>query len=820
MVLLHKRAGFDSGRATKILSGLLLGFWFHLTVALLPAAARTVLGVVRSPDNATQWSDIVDRLREMGTAYQTIDLQQLQRPQDLEGITVIFLPNLKGLTKEQVQLFQDWVSQGGRIIASGPIGNNASPSISQTLQALKVTYAAPTTDKGGFDSRWLKTVLEQNEPGAVTPTPPRVSPATAGAAIAGTWPVETKTTSTGGKPWSMDEEIPVSEDPAEQVAPPGAEVTAGPLPINALDAIALRQELENLIGRVESALLAVNAAAANPANLQSSQLKAMTIAPTAADQASPAGANALATARQLIRAFSESVEQGDYAMARRQWLQARQLLWDSYPLDQPFAQPEIRAVWLDRGTIVQAGSEKELALMFDRLAAARINTIFLETINAGYPIYPSKIAPRQNPLTKGWDPLAAAVKLAHERGMELHAWVWVFAAGNQKHNKLVQLPVSYPGPILEAHPDWANRDNQGRIVPLGQNKPFLDPANPEVRAYLLQIFTEIATRYEVDGLHLDYIRYPFQDPSADRTYGYGMAARQQFKRLTGVDPITLSPRNPDRSAQMLWQQWTDFRTQQVNSFVAEVAQTLRPKRPRLILSAAVFPISEFERLQKLQQQWEVWAREGNVDLIVPMSYAADTNRFQRIVQPWLMQVDLGGALVMPGIYLFKLPELMTIDQIQAIRNLSGGGYSLFAMQHFSDRLQLIFSQTQKLPQPIPQEPIPYRQPFATAAIRYAGLQREWEFLITRGKLRFREKELVNWRTQSEAVAVALSQLAEQPTPAHLDRAMELTGEFRGQFRDLLRLPALGQSYQVNTWENQLTAIDRLLQYGKRTAFRS
>ena len=115
----------------------------------------------------------------------------------------------------------------------------------------------------------------------------------------------------------------------------------------------------------------------------------------------------------------------------------------SYPVNDHLAQPEIRAIWLDRGTIVKARSKKDLEPLFDRMAKAGINTVFMETVNASYPIYPSRIAPEQNPMTKGWDPLQASIELAHERGMELHAWLWAFAAANQGHNAILGQPKHY-----------------------------------------------------------------------------------------------------------------------------------------------------------------------------------------------------------------------------------------------------------------------------------------------------------------------------------------------------------------------------------------
>ena len=306
------------------------------------------------------------------------------------------------------------------------------------------------------------------------------------------------------------------ENPDDQVAPPGLNVEPGNYPINPYLSLAMQQELDNLVGRFESALF--RAASANQtADLGASSLDPKLTASAADSDMGGLGGEiirhpVLAEAQRLILDWPELIEQRSYSEARQRWLAVRQALWDNFPIDQPFAQPEIRAMWLDRGAIVQAGSRRQLAEIFDRLAAAGINTVFFETVNAGYPIYPSRVAPQQNPLTRHWDPLRAAVDLAHERNMELHAWVWAFAAGNQLHNTILNLPTHYPGPLINSHPDWAGYDNQGNMIPRGQTKPFLDPANPEVRNYLLRLLAEMVNNYDLDGIQLDYIRYPFQDP--------------------------------------------------------------------------------------------------------------------------------------------------------------------------------------------------------------------------------------------------------------------------------------------------------------------
>ncbi|MFB2876111.1 glycoside hydrolase family 10 protein [Floridanema aerugineum] len=599
-------------------------------------------------------------------------------------------------------------------------------------------------------------------------------------------------------------------DPTERVAAAGIQVVPGGEAISPSEAIAMRQELENLIGRVESALLTANAAN-NSVRIAEGKVgnTPTTVAATTLTNNQLSAANTLQQARDILQSLPELIANRDYANARSQWLKTRANLWNLYPLDARVENSEIRAIWLDRGTIIQAGSEQGLAKVFDRLAQAGINTVFFEVVNAGYPIYPSQVAPEQNPLTKGWDPLAAAVKLAHERGMELHAWVWTFAIGNQRHNTILNQPQDYLGPVLTANPGWANYDRQGNIIPVGQSKPFLDPANPEARRYLLKLFEEIVSRYKVDGLQLDYIRYPFQDPRRDFVYGYGGAARQQFQQLTGVDPINISPNSP------LWQKWTDFRTEQVNSFVAEVAQMLRQKRSDLILSVAVFGYPEAQRIQMLQQHWEVWARRGDVDLILPMAYAQDTNRFQELAQPWLVNDSLGGTLVLPGILLLNLPELSAIDQIQFVRDSPNGGYALFAMEHFSNSLQGIFNRTQATVRRDNKEPSPLRQPFAAAANRLTILQREWNFLLGSNQLLMTQSEREQYNTQSAELLKVFNRLAEKPNASNFDAAKKALTLFRFQFSGWMRLHSMKNNYQVQTWNNRLASLERLLNYGEK-----
>ena len=1071
----------------------LLGALLSLMV-LLPKAGRAsvLLGIIRDFQNTDEWNQVIRRIDALGISYEPIDLRQIKTVDELSGVRVIFLPNIEVLTEPQVQIIEEWVKGGGKLIASGQIGQKSQLGVRQKLRSLLGSYWAfplsqPTipepkyrcldltctkstnwapktnnvgtvtggilipaglnsttaatwkgtsgssavvitpqvtylgwhwgnTESAAVDSIWLQAILNRyqgqpefsarnnnifslennrrsvsdannSNPVKIQPrsnpspssrkesvSPVRVQPKRnsvntgENSNINPTAPIaensivnenniwlrrQEKKSSTenepenliqareelgsqnsnlgskittvpeseivGGKDTAVSEsensttettnnrgrniwqrlqqekeeqnqasevvgekdqvidsstnstlqnnnrgsiwnrtqeetktrasssrrhpimrllrslppiEVPSAQrDPSSGSASPGLDIRQGNYPISRAKAYAMLEELNNLLGRFESALIAaksanvkVDLAADDVSLLAASTGNARFIAQR--NQKIRGGQQVIVKVRQVIQNFPQQVKAKQYAAARNQWLQARQMLWNNYPTDGQRAGAEIRAVWLDRGTIVRARSERGLAGVFNRLAAAGINTVFFETINAGYTIYPSNVAPRQNPLTTSWDPLKAAVKLAHERNMELHPWIWAFAVGNKAHNQALGQGDSYLGPVISAHPSWVMTDKRGRKRHPLDGKVYMDPANPEVRQYLLNIIDEIASRYEVDGIHLDYIRYPFQNPERNFSYGYSTIARNQFRQLYGIDPMKIS----SRDRQNLWR-WTEFKINQVNSFVANTSSFLKKKYPRLIFSVAVFPFPRHQRFDKIQQDWESWVMNEDIDLLTPMTYALDTNRFQRITQPLTNTGVLGSTLITPAVKLLNIPEIVAVDQIQAARDLPTGGYIIFAAERitggfhgFLTRTQggvemdntrraslNTFGKTAKVVEGV----IPYRQPFIAAADRFQALKKEWSFLLGNEQLFLRELQLESWGNEVGELATALENLADSPDHSNFNIAKRKLRKFQLKFRSNMSDHARQNAYQVQTWQNRLTALEMLLNYGER-----
>lgn len=293
------------------------------------------------------------------------------------------------------------------------------------------------------------------------------------------------------------------------------------------------------------------------------------------------------------------------------------------------------------------------------------------------------------------------------------------------------------------------------------------------------------------------------------TYGYGIAAREEFKEQTGYDPIELNPYHP------VWSEWTRFRSEQVDNFVGLVSQSLKQLRPELTLSTAVFPMPKRERLQKIQQHWEKWVGKEWIDLLIPMTYAKDSERLRSLTAPLLDEFDGGRTLLLPGIRLLNISDVAALDQMQLLRGMPTEGYALFAAENLNSSLTETFNSTQGS---IAQSGLlPHREPFSTALARYQSLQREWNFFLTNHSIETDEATLKKWGKQADRLEAELQNLIDEPTGRNFFSAQISLSSLRQQFPYWMKQTKEIDSYQVQVWQNRLDTLDRLLSYGERKA---
>ncbi|MCR4881571.1 MAG: family 10 glycosylhydrolase [bacterium] len=338
---------------------------------------------------------------------------------------------------------------------------------------------------------------------------------------------------------------------------------------------------------------------------------------------------------------------------------------------------ENRGIWFDRGTIVNIKSRADMGKYMEKLKTSGINTVYFETFNAGYTIYPSKIG-TQNPLTKGRDPLSWAIEEAHARNMKLQAWVWIFAVGNDRHNKIIGKPNDYAGPVLDKNMRWALLGENGNMRPKNQPEFWIDPSNREGVNFLLSLIDEIVDKYNVDGIQLDYIRYPFQ--SEDNLMGFNHNSTEEFSIKTGEKLL-------DNSYQTnaLWNRWKESN---INNFVKTVYSKTKKAKSNSVISAAIFTKTSQNRLSTIQQNWETWAEQGYIDSLTPMSYSMTVDALNSNLSP--LKTQIGNCLIYPGVALQHVNEVGIMEQAFKIREEGFPGVSYFALAQLTpDKSQLM-----------------------------------------------------------------------------------------------------------------------------------
>jgi len=262
--------------------------------------------------------------------------------------------------------------------------------------------------------------------------------------------------------------------------------------------------------------------------------------------------------------------------------------------------------------------------------------LFVQVYRGGRAWYDASLAdaaPYHAMAARGGDPLRALAITAHAAGLRVHAWVNVLSLGTHRDGPLLAtlgpsaVQTDRRGRSLLDYPDLQVPKDEQRFARLGTPAVWLDPGAPGVATQVAGVFAELAARYpELDGLHLDYVRYPDVIPFTPGArfdvgidFGYGEAPRARFRAETGLDaPFRDDSRNAEA--------FDDWRRARVTEVVHEIGAAARAARPGLELSAAVWAFPERSYLS-LHQDWIRWLDEEILSFAVPMVYTRDARLF-------------------------------------------------------------------------------------------------------------------------------------------------------------------------------------------------
>ena len=289
-----------------------------------------------------------------------------------------------------------------------------------------------------------------------------------------------------------------------------------------------------------------------------------------------------------------------------------------------------RCIWVTRDVLK---SKRTLDDMVNFAIEKNINHLFIQVRGRGDSFYESDFIPRSQILSEGeFDPLAYLLDTVKGQGIKIHAWVNVYFLWSSK-----SLPT-HDRHILHMRQEWLDTTEEWPVdvkkqlgmVTVNNNSSeglFLSPNHPDVNGYLIKVFRELITNYDIDGLHLDYIRYQ------DAEYGRNPYAIAQFKKESGNDPrpwFLEMERSTSASRRLIgnMKRWNNSKRKAVTTLVKDTRALVNEVRPDCIISAAVKPNLYIAR-ERFFQEWNVWLAAGYMDWIVPMNYSPKMREFAR-----------------------------------------------------------------------------------------------------------------------------------------------------------------------------------------------
>ena len=347
----------------------------------------------------------------------------------------------------------------------------------------------------------------------------------------------------------------------------------------------------------------------------------------------------------------------------------------------PYDSNELKGVWV-RPTYF---TKKDIETVLDSMEDAGINNVFIETYYHGKTIFPSKTMEKYGFIKQyedyeGFDPLKIWINEAHKRDIKVHIWFQTFYVGNKP-------PETHPEYILAQKPHWANYQKKNvysTTIPYSvseHNGYFIDPANPEVQAFLYELLCEIVHRYQPDGINLDYIRYPqslaVNYPNYDMSnWGYTSFARSEFKSMYGVDPIDIKPYDT------LWNYWSHYRCGKITTFVRKVSGLCRANN--IQLTAVIFP-NKKNAIETKLQDWKNWSINNFVDGFTPLFLTCDDKTASNLIEEVLRNKSASTKLYAGLFFAFMNGSTSDmIKQIHAVRKYCLNGLIIFDYAHLKE----------------------------------------------------------------------------------------------------------------------------------------
>jgi uncharacterized lipoprotein YddW (UPF0748 family) len=368
---------------------------------------------------------------------------------------------------------------------------------------------------------------------------------------------------------------------------------------------------------------------------------------------SPAAAGPLAKAVEARAKAKKLLAEGKTAEVLALTAEAQDALLTAYAAAQRPLAGEHRAFWCHSPLGVAGMTWDEAVALLARNGYTDLHPNMLW---GGSAAYDSKVLSRA-PGIAG-DPLAECLAACKKYGIACHVW-------KVNWNGFGKMPDAFRQRIKQ--------EGRGQLAFDGKaHDDWLCPSHPANQQLEIDAMVELATRFDVDGIHFDYIRYPGPE------YCFCAGCRERFEKAIG-QTVARWPADARQDA-ALRAKWLDFRRAQITKVVTGVSAAVRQAKPKVKISAAVFPNWATDR-DGVGQDWKLWCEKGYLDFVCPMDYVEESVRFENLVA---QQAAWAGKVpCYPGIGISTWPVASDgnlcelISQVNVTRRLKTGGFTIF-----------------------------------------------------------------------------------------------------------------------------------------------
>ena len=372
------------------------------------------------------------------------------------------------------------------------------------------------------------------------------------------------------------------------------------------------------------------------------------------------------------------------------------------------AATETRALWVLRTSL---GSPESITTLVATAREHGFNTLLVQVRGRGDAYFSSNLEPRAAELLRQpatFDPLATVLAKAHDAGLRVHAWVNVNLVSSAS-----DLPIA-PTHLVHRHPEWlmVPRDLVQELSKVPEESPayvgkiarwtraqttgptsqqsleglYTSPILPAAADHVNAVVRDLVTRYAVDGIHLDYARYPTDrfDYSRGAIRAFRDDVRPQLTAAVRRDVDGAEAEDPLAYPDTFPAEWKAFRISRLTTLVARLRTTVKAARPEALVTAATGPDIQEARDHRLQD-WAAWLQAGLVDAVCPMAYTPEPARFAEQIAA--ARDVKGGRAVWAGIGAYRLLPAQTIENIETARRLGTAGVVLFSYDSLIDPRQ-------------------------------------------------------------------------------------------------------------------------------------